>query len=219
MHPVPPQCRVPAPSRHKAPPQGACSQLRSPGAPQICGNAGGGDGSSAPHGGDPCATLAWGSPLMHLFAPRQSPSHLLIDHSNAQSHHLLLHLPQGFPCCSRATAESIASLPQRPLGRPPRHLCPVQLASCAIGHCLRPLRLLRRRQDAAIRLCGCWRQRVAGTVATQPRSPCPVRLPPNPAAATVPRRIWRWEAVRLRPLSSRLSSASWLRCHTSACDS
>lgn len=74
---------------------------------------------------------------MHLFAPYRSRSHLLIDSGNAESHHLFLRLPQGFPCCGRAAAESITPLPQHPLSRPPRRLCPVQLASCAIGHRLR----------------------------------------------------------------------------------
>lgn len=65
-HPVPPQRRVPTPSWHKAPPQGASLQLWSPGTPQICGDASGGDGSSTLHGG---RSPAWGSPPMSQFAP------------------------------------------------------------------------------------------------------------------------------------------------------
>jgi len=108
-----------------------------------------------------------GLPPMHLFARCRSYSHLLIDPGDAEPHHPFLRLPQGFPCRSRAAAESIALLLQHPLSRPPRRLRLVHLAGCAVGHRLRLPRVLRRRQDAAVRLCRCRHQGSARLVAIE----------------------------------------------------
>lgn len=72
-HPGPPQSLSPALSRHKAPPQDARSQLCSPGAPQICDGAKGGNGSSTLHGGDPRAASASPALTFSLILAMLSP--------------------------------------------------------------------------------------------------------------------------------------------------